>query len=603
MDKNNNKNPVTRVDDDSTAELEILSHSLQLQAADDELESDANTYNYVDESDDSDASASGIEVLKRDIRERDEYISHLQFDIEQLRSRWNGLDKELKVREKLTADVNAELRKAKNELTTTQRKLRDSEENAEQLTTRISNIESASKVTAELIESLRSTSEVRDRRVTELAQQASVYEQELGTLRNLRDVSQAESEVRRLDQETREARIREISLALHEANSRIDALVDEQSGKNATLAEKTAEMESLKQQLAQGRVDLAALLEARAYTPAVTDDESGDPITENTHLTAQQSGALANDRQLIHDLQAQVCRTEAYADSLRIKLQTQTRVAENETRARQLGDFALGDTRRQNADLGQSLESEQQLSAELRVQIDEIRSELEAEISNIRFELGAAQQVIADQESIYEQLTAELLDSHSFRQVLEAQLEKTKESSALLIRSLKQKIKRLEHQHEDDRHKISNKDGAIAALLNELANRSSAANVAGPAEVATNKEIEYLPDNRLEEKSVSDRTTRLLVGNVDGQELRFPLFKDRLTIGRTKNNDIHLKAPHISRRHAVIVTESERTKIVDWGSKNGIAVNKRAVTEQVLKSGDIVTIGNADFRYEERPKR
>jgi pSer/pThr/pTyr-binding forkhead associated (FHA) protein len=51
------------------------------------------------------------------------------------------------------------------------------------------------------------------------------------------------------------------------------------------------------------------------------------------------------------------------------------------------------------------------------------------------------------------------------------------------------------------------------------------------------------------------------------------------------------------------VTENDRTRIVDWGSKNGIAVNKQPVSEQVLRSGDIVTIGNADFRYEERPKR
>jgi pSer/pThr/pTyr-binding forkhead associated (FHA) protein len=107
------------------------------------------------------------------------------------------------------------------------------------------------------------------------------------------------------------------------------------------------------------------------------------------------------------------------------------------------------------------------------------------------------------------------------------------------------------------------------------------------------------PDDRM----VGDRITRLLIGNVEGQELRFPLFKDRLTIGRTKQNDIQLKAQYISRRHALIVTENDRTRIVDWGSKNGVLVNRKKVTEQILKSGDIVTIGTADFQYEERPKR
>jgi pSer/pThr/pTyr-binding forkhead associated (FHA) protein len=81
------------------------------------------------------------------------------------------------------------------------------------------------------------------------------------------------------------------------------------------------------------------------------------------------------------------------------------------------------------------------------------------------------------------------------------------------------------------------------------------------------------------------------------------LFKDRLTIGRTSQNDIQLKAQYVSRRHALIVTENERIKIVDWGSRNGIFVNKNQVSEHFLKNGDVVTIGTSDFRFEERPKR
>ena len=85
--------------------------------------------------------------------------------------------------------------------------------------------------------------------------------------------------------------------------------------------------------------------------------------------------------------------------------------------------------------------------------------------------------------------------------------------------------------------------------------------------------------------------------------MRFPLFKDRLTIGRTEDNDIQLDAPYISRRHAVIQTERDLTRIIDWGSKNGVYANGTRVTEHFLEHGDTVTIGNARFRYEERPKR
>jgi pSer/pThr/pTyr-binding forkhead associated (FHA) protein len=69
------------------------------------------------------------------------------------------------------------------------------------------------------------------------------------------------------------------------------------------------------------------------------------------------------------------------------------------------------------------------------------------------------------------------------------------------------------------------------------------------------------------------------------------------------HNDIQLKAQYVSRRHAVVVTEDDHTRIVDWGSKNGIYVNGKRVSEKMLKNGDRVTVGTAEFRFEERPKR
>ena len=57
------------------------------------------------------------------------------------------------------------------------------------------------------------------------------------------------------------------------------------------------------------------------------------------------------------------------------------------------------------------------------------------------------------------------------------------------------------------------------------------------------------------------------------------------------------------RRHAVIVVDHDTTRVIDWGSKNGVFVNAERITEHFLKNGDSVRIGTADFRYEERPKR
>ena len=152
--------------------------------------------------------------------------------------------------------------------------------------------------------------------------------------------------------------------------------------------------------------------------------------------------------------------------------------------------------------------------------------------------------------------------------------------------------------------KLENKDNAIAALMNELASRSQTTRSIDEIESVIH-DIDGRMSERFDEpeKTKSERVTRLLIGKNEGKELRFPLFKDRLTIGRTSHNDIQLKAQFVSRRHAVIVTENGVTRIVDWGSKNGVFVNDKRVSEQSLKNGDTVAIGVTEFKYEERQKR
>jgi chromosome segregation ATPase len=481
--------------------------------------------------------------------------------------------------------------------------MRDSQARAELLESKLADGAKSAEESSKLIESLRDAVDLRNRQLAELELQQARYEQQSGETRDQFAEIQSESRIWIQEREILDSQIRDFSAMLLQSENRINALSEQLTSKDALLGKQSAEMEILRQQLARSSDDLAKIQQIGAGRHAVERDVLQSRDTKDPEQSAASAGQLAESRQEIRELQSQVSRTEGYADSLRIKLQNQIRIADEATRIREQTDMALAYSQQQLAELGRQLESEKLSSSKLCEQLDAMRSEFDTDISRVQVELAIAQRTIADHEAIHEQLTADLFDSQSFRQVLESQLEKTEESSETLIRTLRQKIKRLEHQHDDDRHKISNKDGAIAALLNELANRSSTAKGAREIENAIPNEPDVEPDISHDDKSVTDRITRLLIGNVDGQELRFPLFKDKLTIGRTRNNDIHLKAQFISRRHALIVTENDRTRIVDWGSRNGIAVNKQPVTEQVLRSGDIVTIGNADFRYEERPKR
>jgi len=107
-----------------------------------------------------------------------------------------------------------------------------------------------------------------------------------------------------------------------------------------------------------------------------------------------------------------------------------------------------------------------------------------------------------------------------------------------------------------------------------------------PAPVATDVPLENM--------------TRLLVREQEGVEEVHTLGR-RTTVGRTPENDIMLDTGFISRHHAVLLASSRFTIVEDLNSTNGVRVNGRRVTRQVLHDGDIVTIGKTDFRYQLRP--
>jgi seryl-tRNA synthetase len=201
-----------------------------------------------------------------------------------------------------------------------------------------------------------------------------------------------------------------------------------------------------------------------------------------------------------------------------------------------------------------------------------------------------------------EQLASDLIDNRGFRQALESQLGEFEKESQLETQKLTRRLRSAQEEADEFERKMKAKDKAIAALMNELANLSRTETAREAPDVAFRK-VDGHRSSTKEDGQARNRVARLLIGESDGRQLRFPLFKDRLTIGRTSNNDIQLSVRYISRRHAVIVTDNGQTRLVDWGSKNGVYVNQKRIAEKFLKSGDTVTIGTTTFRYEERPKR
>ncbi|WP_036394935.1 FHA domain-containing protein [Mycobacterium kansasii] len=91
---------------------------------------------------------------------------------------------------------------------------------------------------------------------------------------------------------------------------------------------------------------------------------------------------------------------------------------------------------------------------------------------------------------------------------------------------------------------------------------------------------------------------RTLVKRVIATTQRLLRYRHRsLRIGRSPGSDITVHDPLVSRVHAVLRPTVDGWEIRDKGSRNGTYVNAERVRRVLLREGDTVTVGNADFAF------
>jgi signal transduction histidine kinase/pSer/pThr/pTyr-binding forkhead associated (FHA) protein len=78
---------------------------------------------------------------------------------------------------------------------------------------------------------------------------------------------------------------------------------------------------------------------------------------------------------------------------------------------------------------------------------------------------------------------------------------------------------------------------------------------------------------------------------------RVPVDRE-LLVGRGDGCDLMIKDPRLSRRHARFYMESGRLYIEDLGSPNGTFVNQKRVKKEILRAGDIVSLGKTQIAIE-----
>jgi hypothetical protein len=88
---------------------------------------------------------------------------------------------------------------------------------------------------------------------------------------------------------------------------------------------------------------------------------------------------------------------------------------------------------------------------------------------------------------------------------------------------------------------------------------------------------------------------------IDGSHHTAHALGRRTRIGRAPGCEIHIESSSVSRHHALVLMNSRDVIIEDLRSTNGVLVNGRKVTRQLLTDGDIVTVGDAQLRLRVKP--
>jgi hypothetical protein len=79
---------------------------------------------------------------------------------------------------------------------------------------------------------------------------------------------------------------------------------------------------------------------------------------------------------------------------------------------------------------------------------------------------------------------------------------------------------------------------------------------------------------------------------------RVPIGSEPLVIGRLPECGVVLQDTNVSRRHAELRRSGDEVVLTDLGSTNGTRVNGAPIREQVLGSGDEVSVGSTRLIFE-----
>jgi chromosome segregation ATPase len=191
-----------------------------------------------------------------------------------------------------------------------------------------------------------------------------------------------------------------------------------------------------------------------------------------------------------------------------------------------------------------------------------------------------------------------------------ATLEQELSDHGEMIRLVHGKLGTAQADLESTQRRLQEAQAQKDTLESHLHSRTRPGDSAGD-EAALRRELERLASTLQEREQVVQRLqaearrrnapgSPLLVRRSGATNIAHVLT-GRTTIGRTPDNSIQIDTPSVSRHHAVLLLTHEGTVVEDLASTNGVYINGTRVRRQALREGDLLTIGNTEFRFVFKP--
>jgi chromosome segregation ATPase len=156
---------------------------------------------------------------------------------------------------------------------------------------------------------------------------------------------------------------------------------------------------------------------------------------------------------------------------------------------------------------------------------------------------------------------------------------------------------RLERALVDKDRSLEARDARIESLQSELADRLGALQKLNAMD-ASLQGLDSKMSERIGQSEPSSDTKRPALACLTGDAPKqFMLAKPSTTIGRGSQCDIQILTHFVSREHARIAVGPGGVLIEDLGSTNGVFVNSIRIERQELRHGDLITVGETQFRF------